>query len=282
MPTLTTELYQSLMDALVAHCDATGESVRHFVTQALSDALGLDHATLFQVSTGAALVQGVHDKAVTVGDLRSHGDFGLGTFEGLDGEMMVLDGRFYQAHPDGRLTVAPNSAAVPFAALTTFHALHRSTLTAIGSMQALTASLDRMRRSQNQFFAVRVDGTFSQLHFRVACKVAPGTPLTEATQHQAEFHLAERKGTIVGFWSPPFSRMVAVPGWHLHFLSEDRATGGHLLDCKAMRLEAQVQDIDDLRLAMPETRRFLQADLTRDPTAALDKAERMSNRPGTG
>ena len=171
---------------------------------------------------------------------------------------------------------------MPFAALTTFHALHRSTLTAIGSMQALTASLDRMRRSQNLFFAVRVDGTFSQLHFRVACKVAPGTPLTEATQHQAEFHLAERKGTIVGFWSPPFSRMVAVAGWHLHFLSEDRATGGHVLDCKAVRLEAQVQDIDDLRLAMPETRRFLQADLTGDPTAALDKAERLSNQPGTG
>src|SRR3954465_13606680 len=98
MPTLTTELYQSLMDALAAHCDATGESVRHFVTQALSDALGLDHATLFQVSTGAAMTQGANAKAVTGGDLARRGDLGLGTFEGLDGEMVVLDGRFYQAH----------------------------------------------------------------------------------------------------------------------------------------------------------------------------------------
>lgn len=279
MPTLTTEVYQSLMDALVAHCDATGESVRHFVTQALSDALGLDHATLFQVSTGAALVQGVHDKAVTVGDLRSHGDFGLGTFEGLDGEMVVLDGRFYQAHLDGRITMPADSAPVPFAALTTFHPLHRATLRDIGSMDALTAALDGMRRSQNLFFAVRLDGTFSALHFRVACKVAPGTPLTEATQHQAEFHLSGRKGTVVGFWSPPFTRMVTVAGWHLHFLSEDRTTGGHLLDCTASRIEVQLQDIDDLRLAMPETRRFLQADLTGDPSAALDKAERAGNRP---
>ena len=120
MPTLSIEIYQSLMDALVARCQATGEPLRHLVSRALSDALGLDHATLFQISTGTALVQGVHDKAITVGDLRSHGDFGLGTFEGLDGEMVVLDGHFYQAHFDGRITEAPDSAAVPFAVVTNF------------------------------------------------------------------------------------------------------------------------------------------------------------------
>jgi len=188
--------------------------------------------------------------------------------------MVVLDGRFYQAHPDGRISLPADSAPVPFAALTTFRPLHRAALSDIGSMDQLTASLDRMRRSQNLFFAVRLDGTFSELHFRVACKVQSGMALTEATRHQAEFHLAEQRGTIVGLWSPSFSRMVAVPGWHFHFLSEDRTTGGHLLDCKAARLEVQLQDIDDLRLAMPETRRFLQADLTGDPTAALAKAER--------
>ena len=120
MPNLTTEVYQSLMDALTAHCAATGESLRHFVSRALSDALGLDHSTLFQVSTSGAMVQGVYKKAVTVGALRTHGDFGLGTFEGLDGEMMVLDGHVYQAHPDGAITSPPDAAAVPFASVTTF------------------------------------------------------------------------------------------------------------------------------------------------------------------
>ena len=276
MPTLSVEIYQSLMDALAARCQATGEPLRHLVSRALSDALGLDHATLFQISTGTALVEGVHDKATTVGDLRSHGDFGLGTFEGLDGEMVVLDGHFYQAHVDGRITEAPDGAAVPFAVVTNFSPQHRASLSAIGSIDALTAALDRLRRSQNLFFAVRLDGTFAELHLRVACKVPPGTPLVEAAHRQAEFQLAGERGTIVGFWSPAYTRMVSVAGWHFHFLSADRRKGGHVLGCKADHLDAEVQDLDDFRLAMPETRQFLRADFTRDPSAALDEAERAA------
>lgn len=274
MPTLAVEVYQSLMDKLVEHCRATGEPLDGFVSRALSDSLGLDHATLFQVSTGTALVQGVHNKAVTVGDLRRHGDFGLGTFEGLDGEMVALGGRFYQAHLDGSLTVPPDSASVPFATLTNFHAQHRSVLADIASFDQLTAALDRLRRSQNIFFAVQVEGEFSELHLRVACKVAPGTSLAEAARRQAEFREKNIAGTLVGFWSPAYTRMVAIAGWHLHFLSKDSKIGGHLLGCKARRLDVAVQDIDELHLALPETRQFLQADLEADPSKALDEAER--------
>src|SRR5690349_2520856 len=98
MPQLTLDLYQSLYDALHAHARQTGEPIAHIVARALSDALGLDHATLFQVSTTGALVQGVYRGAMTLGTLREHGDFGLGTFDGLDGEMVALDGKFYQVH----------------------------------------------------------------------------------------------------------------------------------------------------------------------------------------
>lgn len=274
MPTLKVEVYQSLMDTLVEHCRATGESLDGFVSRALSEALGLDHATLFQVSTGTALVQGVHNKAVTIGDLRRHGDFGLGTFEGLDGEMVALGGRFYQAHPDGSITMPPDSASVPFATLTNFHSQHRSVLTDIDSFEQLVAALDRLRRSQNLFFAVRLEGMLSELHLRVACKVAPGTPLAEAARRQAEFRETDISGTLVGFWSPAYTRMVAIAGWHLHFLSKDSKVGGHLLGCKAKTLDVAVQDIDELHLALPETRQFLQADLNPDPSKALDEAER--------
>ena len=274
MPRLTVEIYQSLMDALTEHCAKNGESVRHFVERALSDELGLDHSTLFQVSTAGALVQGVHNKAVTVGELKTHGDFGLGTFEGLDGEMIVVDGRFYHAHPDGSVTVPGDAAPVPYAVVTNFHPRHRAAVGPVASFAALTAELDRMRRSDNLFFAVRLDGRFDEIHMRVACKVASGVSLTEAAARQAEFRLRDTQGTIVGFWSPTYSRSIAVTGWHLHFLSADRGQGGHLLGCRAAHLEASAQDLDDLRLAIPETRQFLHADLTRDPTAALDKAER--------
>ena len=139
---------------------------------------------------------------------------------------------------------------------------------------ALTAQLDKLRRSDNLFFAVRLDGRFAAIHVRVACKTAAGTPLTEATAHQAEFKMTDVPGTIVGFWSPPYARSINVAGWHLHFLTDDRKGGGHLLGCGGAGLEAKMEDLDDLRLAIPETTQFLHADLTQDPSEALDKAER--------
>src|SRR5262245_29986435 len=125
MPRLTVEVYQSLLDALTAHCRESGQSLRHFVSHALSEALGLEHATLFQVSTTGALVEGVYKGAITIGELKSHGDFGLGTFEGLDGEMVAVDGHFYQVHSDGRVTEPAGAALVPFAVVTTFHPRQR-------------------------------------------------------------------------------------------------------------------------------------------------------------
>jgi acetolactate decarboxylase len=118
-----------------------------------------------------------------------------------------------------------------------------------------------------------LDGGFATVHTRVACKAAAGTPLTEATAHQAEFRMSEAAGTIVGFWSPPYAR-IKIAGWHPHFLTDDRKGGGHPFGCGGAGLEAQMEDLDDLCLAIPETTQFLHADLTQGPSQALEKAER--------
>ena len=274
MPKLTVDLYQSLYDALHDHARQTGEPVGNIVTRALSDALGLDHATLFQVSTTGALVQGVYRGAMTLGTLREHGDFGLGTFDGLDGEMVALDGEFYQVHASGKIEKPPDSTLIPFAVVTNFRPSHRADLPAFATLAELTAALDKLRRSDNLFFAVRMDGAFASMRTRAACKAEEGVSLVAATAHQAEFTLKDAKGTIVGFWSPPYARSLNVGGWHLHFLTDDHKGGGHVLDCSGRGMEAAVQDLDDVRLAIPETREFLEADLTQDPIAALNIAEK--------
>ena len=107
----------------------------------------------------------------------------------------------------------------------------------------------------------------------MACRSGHGIPLDEAVASQAEFRLKDITGTIVGFWSPPYSKAISVAGWHLHFLSDDRERGGHVLGCSAALLDVQVHDLDDLHLAVPETQEFLYADLTSDPGAAIDRAE---------
>jgi len=175
---------------------------------------------------------------------------------------------------DGRITEPADAAPVPFAVVTTFRPLRRVPMAAFTTFEALTRQLDAHRRSDNLFFAVRLDGRFAEIHTRVACKAEAGVPLDQATAHQAEFRMKDVTGTIVGFWSPPYARSINVAGWHLHFLTDDRKGGGHLLGCGGQGLEAKLQDLDDLRLAIPETAQFLHADLTQDPSAALDKAER--------
>lgn len=273
MPTLTCDISQSLWDALQRRV-AEGEPLAHVVSRALADTLQIDHGTLFQVSTTGALVEGIYDGVVSVATLKEHGDFGLGTFADLNGEMIAIDGHVFQARPDGTVVEAPGDALVPFAVVTHFKAERTSVVAPCPSFAALEAKLDEMRDTANVFFAFRVDGIFDFVKTRVACKAAPDTKLVDATAHQAEFEYKNVAGSLVGFWTPHYARTVNVPGYHLHFLSRDRRMAGHLLDCRAKSLHARLQHEVDFRIAIPETAHFLKADLTQDGLADLEKAER--------
>ncbi len=274
MPTLTCDISESLMRALQTRSRQTGEPVAHIVMSSLADTLEIDHSTLFQVSTSTALVEGVYGGVVTVGELKQHGSFGLGTFDGLDGEMLALDGRFYQVLGDGTVRQACDDARAPFAVVTEFRAERQFTIDRAESFDDLTAQLDRRRDTGNLFFAVRIDGRFSHVRTRALCKTARGVPLVDATAHQPEFAVTDVTGTAVGFWTPLYARTINVAGWHFHFVTDDRTGGGHLLDCQGVNLRVQMQDLADVRIAMPETAAFLQADLSQDPSQELDLAER--------
>jgi acetolactate decarboxylase len=135
-----------------------------------------------------------------------------------------------------------------------------------------------MRRTNNLFCAALIKGRFERVRTRAACKASPGESLVAATAHQAEFSFADTAGTIVGFWSPPYARSINKAGWHLHFLTGNHSGGGHVLDCRGTELYATIQELADVRIAMPETAAFLRADLSQDPSRELDVAERGSSR----
>jgi acetolactate decarboxylase len=274
VPTLTCDISETLLRALQARSRQTGEPVAHIVMASLADTLEIDHSTLFQVSTSTALVEGVYGGVVTIAELKQHGSFGLGTFDGLDGEMLALDGHFYQVLGDGTVREARDDARVPFAVVTEFHAERAFISDRVESFDELTAQLDSRRNTGNLFFAARIDGHFAHIRTRALCKTVSGVSLVEATAHQPEFALTNVSGTAVGFWTPLYARTINVAGWHFHFVTEDRTGGGHVLDCQGVQLRAQMQDLADVRIAMPETAAFLQADLTQDPSHELDLAER--------
>ncbi len=273
MPELHARVDGRVLDALDELAHSSGAPRDHLVERALAEYLGVEHHTLYQVSTAGALVEGVYQGAVSVGVVREHGDFGLGTFEDLDGEMVVLDGHVFRVSSSGGVHEVPDDAATPFAVVTRFGAPDVITLDAVDDLSALTSAVDARRDSANVFFAVRVDGHFDAVHVRAACRTASGVPLAVATEQQSEFELTAVDGTLVGFWSPPYASGVEIAGYHLHFLTDDRTAGGHVLDCRGRALRIRVQEESDVHLALPDTAAFRDADLTHDPTADIDRAE---------
>ena len=267
-------LPEGLWRAIQKRRGETGESIRHIVNAALASHLEVEHRTLFQVSTSAALVWGIYDGAVTVATLREHGDFGLGTFEHLDGEMIVIDGEFFQVRGDGSVHIAADTAQSPFAVVTRFAADDEGLIAGGSDLTELCEAIDLRRGSNNLFYAIRIDAHFAHLQVRAACKSAEGVPLVEATSHQAEFELSDVSGTLVGFWSPGYSAAFSIAGYHFHFLSADRSRGGHLLRCVADGARIQLQREGAFQVALPESAEFLTSDLTGDPSADLDKAEK--------
>src|SRR5256885_12328532 len=211
-------------------------------------------STLYQVPTANALVEGIYQGAVRVGTLREHGDLGLGTFENLDGEMVIVDGHFFHVRSDGSVRECDDDVLSPFAVITRFAPEPAVTLDQCPDLSHLTSRFDALRDSDNFFFALRVDGPFDYVHTRAMCRTEEGVPLVQAAAVQPEFELHDVSGTLVGFWTPEYAKTLNVPGYHLHFVSADRKSGGHLLQCRGANLRLQIQRAGDYRIRSEERR----------------------------
>ncbi len=263
----------SLAALVEAEAARTGHRFDRVVTDALAAHFQLDIHTVFQVSTSGALVAGVYDREVSVATLLEHGDFGLGTFTGLDGEMIIIDGSAYHADGWGHVTPSSPDAGAPFAIVTRFTPEHAADLSSIGSFADLEAKCDPYRESGNIFYAIRLDGHFAHIKARAIDPPPPGMKLAEAAKTQHEFAFDDIEGTLVGIWSPDFSGPFSVAGYHFHFISADRLHGGHLLDVAAESLRMTIEPLSNFHLALPETEAFLKAKIGRDTETVLAAAE---------
>jgi acetolactate decarboxylase len=187
---------------------------------------------VWQFSTIAALMAGAYDGSLTVGELRRHGNLGVGTFNGLNGEMIVLDRQVWQVPASGRPALATDTVRVPFAAVTRFEPHSKIAIPAGLDIAALAALLDKRIGDHGLIQAVRIDGGFVQLKVRsVRAQIPPYQPLAEVlARDQVVFDLVNVRGTLVGFRFPACFSGVNAPGWHFHFLAADRRSGGHVLD----------------------------------------------------
>lgn len=228
--------------------------------------------TVFQVSTINALLQGVYDGEITCRELKKQGNFGIGTFEGLDGEMIMLDNDIYQVKDDGTVIFPENRVTSPFATVTFFDTDFKQRVRDIESSNSLQQLLNKTISNKNLIYAIRLDGKFKYVKARsVPGQVKPYPPLAEATKNQPVFEFANIKGTLVGFWFPQYVQGINVSGYHLHFISEDRKHGGHLLDCNVDDGLIQVDRSGDFHMMLPQGEAFSAVELSTDRSKELEK-----------
>jgi len=210
------------------------------------------HHTLFQTSTIEALLEGNYDGDVSFAELEGRGDFGLGTLDALDGEMVALDGGFFQIRSDGRVYEIDGRTRTPFAVVTFFEPGPPQALPGPLDLAGLCARVDGLVGESSGCCAVRVDGSFGRVKTRsVPRQRKPYPPLAEVVEDQPTFELSDVRGSLVGFRFPDRSDGLNVPGYHFHFITDDRGAGGHVLACRLTRGELSVDREADLRLELP-------------------------------
>jgi acetolactate decarboxylase len=233
-----------------------------------SDHAGHEPHVLFQASTVAALLDGAYDGDLTFAELARHGDLGLGTLNGLDGEMIALDGEFLRADVDGWIHQVDGSARTPFAVVVEFDPDVSLPLPGPLDHDALLALMDAGAPA----CAVRLDGRFDRVRARsVPRQTPPYRPLVEVAAEQHVFELEDVSGSLVGFRFPDYAEGLEVTGHHLHFVTDDRTRGGHVLECHPRAGVLHLDPSSDLHVELPPG---IELDGAHVDAAALERIER--------
>ena len=233
------------------------------------------HHALFQTSTIDALLEGRYDGDVSFAELEEHGDFGLGTLEALDGEMVALDGSFYQVKADGRAYAIAGGTRTPFAVVTFFEPDLSRGLTGPMNLATFCTRLDLLVGGEASCYAVRVDGRFEYVKTRsVPRQRRPYPPLAKVVEHQPTFELRDVSGSLIGFRFPRYAQGLNVAGYHFHFITAERSAGGHVLEFQLARGDLLVDSEANLRLELPPGVDLPAPDLTVGKKKALDRIER--------
>ena len=208
-----------------------------------------EEGTLYQTAPFSTFSAGDYDGNTTFAELAGHGDFGIGTLNGLDGEMIALDGEFYQIPIDGRPREIAPSERTPYATVTFFDMDQTFMVADISNYSQLRSEIGLMLPNDDTIYAIKVVGLFAYAETRsVPAQTTPYPPLADAVANQTVFDLNAVEGTAVGFFFPDSMGGVDSVGYHLHFLTDDLTAGGHLLECTIIEATVEIGQLNDYHL----------------------------------
>ena len=233
---------------------------------------------MYQVSTLQALALGYSRAVITVDKLLQEGDTGLGTFEDVNGEMIVMDGNCYRADQNGNVSVVAPETGVPFATVAKLYGEQQFQLENMPDITAIRTELTRKIEEVfglNSMHIVRIDGEFEKVDARSEAPYrSHHITLKEVlSQTQEAFIFENIRGSLVGVYFPDYMDGINMPGWHLHFLSEDRSKGGHVFDVSLREGEAKVDKITNIYINLPKEAAFDTYSLKQDLQEEIKSVE---------
>ena len=247
-----------------------------FNTASAAPAHTKNRETIYQIALLQSLAMGYFDGSISVKDLKTHGDTGIGTFEGLNGEMIVLDGVVYRANQDCEINVMADKETVPFSNVTFFDKDISVKLADVKDKAALEKILNDTvdKNGRNSFYMVKISGDFNEILVRSEKGTKEPYPtLVEALKTQKEITPKNISGTIVGLYCPDFMSSLNSTGWHFHFISADKKIGGHVLELNLKSGEAQLDKTDGFKLDLPKKKNFHALNFKQDMKEDIRKAE---------
>jgi acetolactate decarboxylase len=213
---------------------------------------------VYQYSLFTALANSIFDGTLTVSGVKTKGDMGLGTYNGLDGEMIVNNGKVYQFPAYGKVKMPTDKSLVPFTVVKFFQPDFVVETGMVTDYAELKKLAEKQFSSPNYIYALRVTGTF----LRITCGSAEKQELpyektlSEAIANRPVFEWKNVEGTLVGFWFPEYVGGVNIPGFHLHFISADETKAGHVVEFEASGLKLEIDQSSGLEFDLPETEAF--------------------------
>jgi len=229
-----------------------------------------------QTSTIDALLAGVYDGDISCRQLLKYGNFGIGTFDRLEGEMLILNATVYQVKADGKVYTPDTDIKTPFACVCQFKADKSLFLEKEMNYKEFEELINKTVPNNNIFCAIKIVGKFEKMETRsVPAQSKPYPPLEEVTKNQPKFYMENVSGTIVGFRSPPFVKGIGVPGYHLHFITNDHKQGGHVLSFELAKGKCDIDFCNQFFLILPKNvEAFKNVDLSKDRGEELEKVEK--------
>ncbi len=246
-----------------------------------ADKESVNRDVIYQVSLLQGLTFGDYYGSVSVEDLKKHGDIGIGTFDALNGEMIVLDGVVYRAAGDGHVEVVEDDELIPFSNVTFLDNDESFKLKNLDSMASLVEELNKKveEYGRNRFYFVRIEGVFAEMNVRSEyAQSEPYQPLAKVLEtDQTFFDYENIEGSVVALYCPDYMSDLNATGWHMHFISKDKSKGGHVLGLKVDQVGVIMDISDGFEMTLPDNDMYRGFDFTIDQSEDIEKVEKKQN-----